>query len=71
MTYLRELRLGLAHDQLASSDPGTASVAGIAYRTGFAHLGRFAAYRGRYGVSPSHTLRDDGPKTKPVSRRAH
>lgn len=72
MAYLRELRLGLAYDQLVRADPRTASVAGIAYRTGFAHLGRFAAtYRGRYGVSPSHTLHHDGKITKPTSRRAH
>jgi transcriptional regulator GlxA family with amidase domain len=71
MTYLRELRLALAHDQLTSSDPRTVSVAGIAYRTGFAHLGRFAAaYRNRYGVPPSRTLHHESTMTKSISRRA-
>jgi AraC-like DNA-binding protein len=72
MAYLRELRLALAHDQLATADPRQASVAGIAYQAGFAHLGRFAAaYRRRYGVSPSQTLHRDGRTTKPISRKAH
>jgi AraC-like DNA-binding protein len=61
MAYLRELRLARAHEQLAEAEPQQASVAGIAHRAGFAHLGRFAAaYRNRYGVSPSHTLHQDG-----------
>jgi AraC-like DNA-binding protein len=31
----------------------------VAMRWGFTHLGRFAgAYRDRYGVTPSQTLRD-------------
>jgi AraC-like DNA-binding protein len=37
------------------------SVAEVAARWGFSHLGRFAAaYRKRYGESPSHTLREAG-----------
>jgi AraC-like DNA-binding protein len=35
------------------------TVADVAFRWGFNHLGRFAAfYRTRYGVPPSRTLRD-------------
>ncbi|GIE86235.1 AraC family transcriptional regulator [Actinoplanes regularis] len=59
MAYLRRLRLDGVHAELSRSDPGTASVSEIAYRWGFTHLGRFAgAYRSRFGVSPSATLRD-------------
>ena len=58
MTYLRDVRLTHAHRELLAADPGAVNVAEIAYRWGFAHLGRFAAsYRDRYGVSPSMTLR--------------
>ncbi|GII23306.1 AraC family transcriptional regulator [Planosporangium mesophilum] len=55
MTYLRDVRLQRVHEDLSAAD-GTASVAEVAYRWGFHHLGRFAAdYRRRYGVSPSRT----------------
>ncbi|BCJ40155.1 transcriptional regulator [Actinoplanes ianthinogenes] len=58
MTYLRQLRLGLVHESLRLADPATTTVAQEAYRFGFTHLGRFAvAYRQRYNVSPSETLR--------------
>ena len=58
LTYLRELRLARVHDELSNSDPWQTSVADVAYRWGFTHLGRFAgAYRERYGVPPSRTLR--------------
>jgi AraC-like DNA-binding protein len=58
MTYLRQLRLGLVHDGLCTAEPGTTTVAQVAYRYGFTHLGRFAAlYRERYNMSPSETLR--------------
>ena len=59
MTYLRELRLARVHDELSKADPWQVSVSEVALRWGFTHLGRFAgAYRARYGVSPSRTLRD-------------
>ncbi|MFI1988864.1 AraC family transcriptional regulator [Actinoplanes sp. NPDC020271] len=59
MTYLRRLRLDGVHAELTRADPGTASVSEVAYRWGFTHLGRFAgAYRARFGISPSVTLRD-------------
>jgi AraC-like DNA-binding protein len=59
LTYLRRLRLDGVHSELSRSDPWQVSVSEVAYRWGFTHLGRFAgAYRSRYGVSPSQTLRE-------------
>ncbi|GAA2689272.1 AraC family transcriptional regulator [Actinoplanes palleronii] len=58
MTYLRRLRLDGVHAELSRTDPGGVSVSEVAYRWGFTHLGRFAgAYRERFGVPPSATLR--------------
>lgn len=57
MTYLRQVRLRRAHADLLAADPARTSVADIASRWGFAHLGRFAAaYRQRYGCAPSRSL---------------
>jgi AraC-like DNA-binding protein len=57
MAYLRQVRLGRADDTLRLSDPSQVTVATIAHRWGFAHLGRFAsAYRATFGHSPSETL---------------
>ena len=61
MTYLQQQRLLRAHDSLRRSDPLRVTVAAVAHRWGFAHLGRFAsAYRSRFGVPPSETLRSAG-----------
>ncbi|AGL19312.1 AraC family transcriptional regulator [Actinoplanes sp. N902-109] len=58
VSYLREVRLARAHDLLRQAHPGQVTVAAVAHRCGFAHLGRFSsAYRARYGSSPSATLR--------------
>lgn len=58
MRYLREIRLERAHEDLAAAEPGSVSVAQVAGRWGFVHLGRFAVeYRSRYLESPSVTLR--------------
>ena len=58
MAYLRRVRLEHAHAELSEPRDGQRSVAAVAHRWGFGHLGRFAAaYRERYGVSPSDTLR--------------
>jgi AraC-like DNA-binding protein len=58
MTHLQQVRLTRAHEALRNGDPAAVTVADIAYRWGFAHLGRFAsAYRKRFGESPSETLR--------------
>jgi AraC-like DNA-binding protein len=59
LTYLRRLRLDGVHAELSRSEPWQVSVSEVAYRWGFTHLGRFAgAYRARYGVPPSQTLRE-------------
>ncbi len=58
MAYLQQTRLTRAHETLRGADPAGLTVAAVANRWGFAHLGRFAsAYRARFGVSPSETLR--------------
>ncbi|AEV85988.1 AraC family transcriptional regulator [Actinoplanes sp. SE50] len=58
MTYLRRLRLDGVHTELSRSDPATTTVSEVAYHWGFTHLSRFAgAYRARFGVPPSTTLR--------------
>ena len=59
LTYLRRLRLDGVHAELSRADPWQVSVSEVAHRWGFTHLGRFAgAYRARYGVPPSQTLKD-------------
>jgi AraC-like DNA-binding protein len=57
--HLRSVRLERARADLRAADPGDGTtVAGVAARWGFGHPGRFAAeYRGRFGTSPSDTLR--------------
>jgi AraC-like DNA-binding protein len=58
MTYLREVRLRRAHGALLESDPTTTTVASVAHKWGFSHLGRFAtAHTARYRETPSQTLR--------------
>jgi AraC-like DNA-binding protein len=59
MAYVQQIRLVRAHEALRHADPHRVTVASVAHRWGFAHLGRFAStYRTRFGVSPSETLRD-------------
>ncbi|WP_433383376.1 AraC family transcriptional regulator [Actinoplanes sp. CA-142083] len=59
LAYLRRLRLDGVHAELSKSDPWQVNVSEVAYRWGFTHLGRFAgAYRARFGMSPSQTLRE-------------
>ncbi|MBB2946243.1 AraC-like DNA-binding protein/DNA-binding transcriptional ArsR family regulator [Actinoplanes lutulentus] len=61
MTYLQQLRLNRVRETLLEGDPARVTVAAVAHRWGFAHLGRFAsAYRERFGESPSETLRQPG-----------
>jgi AraC-like DNA-binding protein len=59
MQYLRVVRLRGARTDLLALDPDDpTTVAEVAVRWGFAHLGRFAQYyRSRYGEPPSRTLR--------------
>ncbi|WP_220032899.1 AraC family transcriptional regulator [Curtobacterium sp. MCBD17_023] len=60
LSHLRNVRLDAVHDELVRSEPLTASVAEVARRWGFAHLGRFSgAYRDRFGELPSASLRAD------------
>ncbi|APG88215.1 thc operon regulatory protein ThcR (plasmid) [Sinorhizobium americanum CCGM7] len=57
MAYLHELRLTAAHQDLMNTHEAQ-SVAEIALKWGFTHLGRFAAdYKKRFGVLPSQTMR--------------
>ncbi|MFD9437832.1 AraC family transcriptional regulator [Streptomyces sp. NPDC060006] len=56
--YVTEVRLRRVHEALRSADSATVTVTEVAYRWGFAHLGRFAQrYRARFGESPAQTLR--------------
>jgi AraC-like DNA-binding protein len=59
MSYVRHRRLEQAHDALLHLDPSAGTtVTDVALQFGFTHTGRFAAaYRQRFGESPSTTLR--------------
>jgi AraC-like DNA-binding protein len=59
LAYLRSVRMERAHRELQSADQSEGvSVAGVAAKWGFTHLGRFAIdYRRRFGIYPSQTLR--------------
>jgi transcriptional regulator GlxA family with amidase domain len=57
MAYLQSVRLHRAHGWLWEGDPQRVTVAAVAHRWGFLHLGRFArTYFDCYGVYPSETL---------------
>lgn len=58
-SYLHNVRLARAHEELLDVQPGAGITVGdIALRWGFQHAGRFAVYyRQRFGESPSETLR--------------
>ncbi|MBF6989544.1 AraC family transcriptional regulator [Cupriavidus sp. IK-TO18] len=64
--YLRDVRLdGVRQALIAAAGAKQASVADIAYRFGFTHLGRFAAYyKQRFGVTPSATLQRPGAEPR-------
>ena len=58
MAYTRMVRLRRAHSDLLSAHPSDTTVAAIARRWGFAHLGRFArAHQEMYGETPYQALR--------------
>jgi AraC-like DNA-binding protein len=60
--YLRDVRLTRVHDDLRAAAPDLVSVGQVARRWGFLYLGRFAAaYREKFGQSPSVTLRAPRP----------
>lgn len=64
LAYLRERRLEQVHTDLVTASPFEVTVSQVAYRWGFAHLGRFAAaYRHQFGENPSDTLRADGSRS--------
>ena len=55
--YLKMVRLNSAFRVLSSEQPGEATVASIALRNGFTHLGRFSVeYRKHFGESARQTL---------------
>jgi AraC-like DNA-binding protein len=57
MTYLRQVRLRRAHQDLLASDPSVETVASIAKRWGYTNPGRFAAaHAATYGEIPAVTL---------------
>jgi transcriptional regulator GlxA family with amidase domain len=57
MAYARDVRLRRAHSELRSAHPGHTTVAAVAHRWGFTHLGRFAtAHKQMYGETPHQTL---------------
>ena len=57
MAYVRVVRLRGAHRDLRSANPTDSTVAAIAHRWGFTHLGRFAAaHQRRYGQTPLQAL---------------
>jgi AraC-like DNA-binding protein len=61
MTYLRQVRLRRAHQELLESDPSVETVASIARRWGYSNPGRFAAaHASRYGETPAATLHRSG-----------
>jgi len=59
MSYVRRHRLERVHEELLRLDPSAGvKVTDVALRHGFTHTGRFAAaYRERFGESPSATMR--------------
>jgi AraC-like DNA-binding protein len=63
MSYLRQVRLARAHQDLSAFGPDQVTVTQIAHKWGFGHISRFAAaYRTRYGIGPSTTLRKATPR---------
>ena len=57
MALLKAVRLEQAHAELKAAPPAE-NIAGIAFKWGMVHLGRFARdYRERFGELPSDTLR--------------
>jgi AraC-like DNA-binding protein len=57
MTYLRQVRMARAHEELVTADPELTTASTVARKWGFGHYGRFAAeYARRFGRKPSETL---------------
>lgn len=68
LAYLRDIRLAAVHAELSA--PGNRlSVADVAEKWGFVHLGRFAArYRATFGTLPSETARGVPGRVNVTSR---
>lgn len=75
MAYLKRQRLKQARHFLLHADPAKETVAEIARRCGFRHMGQFAVdYRKAMGERPSETLtrrRKPGSPPRTPSRRSH
>jgi AraC-like DNA-binding protein len=57
MSYVKALRLDLAHGELVCANPAEKSVTDIALACGFAHMSKFARdFQGRFGERPSAVL---------------
>ena len=57
MAFVKQERLKQAHRLLEQADASNATVAGIARRCGFSHMGQFSLdYKRCIGESPSQTL---------------
>ncbi len=57
MAFVKRERLRKAHRLLDQANPASTTVASIARRCGFAHMGQFALdYKRLIGESPSETL---------------
>ena len=62
---LRGIRLDRVHEELQRASAAETTVASVAVRWGFAHLGRFsAAYAARFGQYPRDTLQQPRPVTR-------
>jgi len=58
LSYLRQVRLERAHQELTEADPDRTTVTAIAADWRFTNASRFSAYyRAAYGVTPAETLR--------------
>lgn len=75
MAYLKRQRLGQARRLLLHADPANQTVAEIARRCGFGHMGQFALdYRKETGELPSETLTRPRKAVRPpgtAARRPH
>ena len=70
MAYVRDIRLDRARAQLLIGHPETLTVAEVANRWAFYHLGRFSAtYRASFGENPSVTLLRTATDTGRTSTR--
>jgi AraC-like DNA-binding protein len=57
MSYLRNFRLSIAHEELKRARDNESNVTQVALGVGYDHLSRFSKdYKQRYGVSPSVTM---------------